>query len=158
MVATLLLCIDYCILTVYLSPITKSAGQQVTDSQLIGVEAFIDKRDENIEFIEGGINVFRIKDAIYGRSKQFHNLYYWPNSLIPPHFNYTYSQYFGNNYEKPVYLVISSLFRIIYPKSIPDYPKKWKFNQTDFIKLENDTSVSRVYSNHVVDIYLLNPN
>lgn len=154
-----LICIDYfSIFTLYLSPITKSAGQHVPDSQLIGIDTFFKIRSENFSIIEGGLSTSRLKDAIYGRSIQFNNVSYNYNPTIPAHFNYPLIDRFGDNFKDYTYMALSTLFRIYYLKSIPEYPDQWRFNDTDFFRLENDKSVSKIYSNKELDIYLLYPN
>lgn len=151
------LCITYLsVFCVYTSPIIRSYGQHVTDSQLIGMNTFFEKRSEILRIIDGGISASRMKDALYG-SKELQNVVYYANSSIPYHFNYTSSLLFGDYYGKPVYVIISKVFRISSSKINPEYPERWRFNQTDFFMLENDKSVSKVYSNQELDIYLLNP-
>ena len=151
-------CITYLtVYTLYMSPIIMSTGQQVTDSQLIGMNTFFGIRSEELQVMEGGISTYRIKDALYGRSKRLNNVKYRTTQSIPNHFNYTSLSYFGDYYSEPVYIVISKLFRILYPNLIPEFPERWRFNQTDFFMLENDKSVSKVYCNRELDIYLLNP-
>jgi len=151
-------CITYLtVYSVYLSPITKSSGQQVTDSQLVGMDTFFKVRSEELQVMEGGISASRLEDALYGRSTRLTNVVYRTTPSIPDHFNYTSILYLGDYYEDPVYVVIGKYIRIVYPNLIPDYPERWRFNQTDFFMLENDRSVSKIYSNREIDIYLLNP-
>jgi len=151
-------CVTYLsVYTLYLSPITSSAGQHVADSQLIGMDTFFKIRSEDLQIMEGGISADRIKDALCGRSTILKNVVYRKKPSIPYHFNYNDCSYFGNYYDRPVYVVISKLFRICYPILLPEYQAAWRFNQTDFYMLENDKSVSRVYSNYELDVYLLNP-
>lgn len=157
LLSILLLFLDFLnIFTLYISPIIMSPGQQVTDSQLIGMNTFFDKRDEDIQIIEGGLSVSRISDALYGTIKQLKNVNYILPP-IPPHFGYLNRIYFSDNYNESSYLIMSTLFRIYYRALFPDFPQRWKFNQADFHNLENDRSVSKFYSNHEIDIYLLNP-
>lgn len=152
----LTVCITYIsVYTIYMSPLTKIYGQHVTDSQLIGMNTFFEIRSEELIVVEGGINVFRIKDALYGKSKQLINLR--TTRFIPDHFNYVNICYFGDNYVDSRYVIISKLFRILYPNLLPEYPEKWRFNQADFLMLENDKSVFKIYSNRELDVYLINP-
>ena len=154
----LLFCLAYLTpLTLYHSPIIKSVGQHVTDSQLIGIDTFFEIRNEQIQIIDVGISVDRIKDALYGRSKKMENVVYRTTFKVPYHFGYTNDTYFGNTFREPTYFTVGALFRISYQALIPEYPERWNFNQTDFFMLENDMSVSKVYSNREFDVYLLNP-
>lgn len=154
----LISCITYLsVYSVYMSPITKSAGQHVTYSQLVGMDTFFKIRSEKLQLMEGGISVSRLRDALYGRSIALTNVVYRTTPSIPDHFNYTSGLYFGDYYGDHVYVVIGKQFRIFYPNLIPDYPERWRFNQTDFFMLENDWSVSKIYSNLEIDVYFLNP-
>jgi len=121
------------------------------------MDTFFEKRYELLHTMEGGISASRMKDGLYGNSKKLSNIIYYKKPSIPHHFNYTSLSFFGDYYSEPVYVVISMRFRIMYPKNFPEYPEKWRFNQTDFFMLENDKSVSKVYSNQEIDIYLLIP-
>lgn len=151
-------CITYLsVYTIYMSPITKSAGQHTPDSMFVGMATFFEIRSEELRIMEGGISVYRFKDALYGRSKSLTNVEYRRTPSIPDHFNYTSILCFGDYYEDPVYAVIAKSIKIFYLNVIPDYPERWRFNQTDFFMLENDKSVSKVYSNRELDVYLLNP-
>lgn len=152
-----LFCITFLsVFTLYMSPITNTYGQHVSDSILTGMDTFFEIRSDELQILEGKIRTYRIKDALYGESKQLSNVRRSPTT-IPSHFNYTTSSYFGDNYNTHVYAVINTLFRMGDSRIIPEYPEKWRFNQTDFFLLENDISVSKVYSNQELDIYLTKP-
>jgi hypothetical protein len=156
--AVMIFCLSFLsVFTLYMSPITKSSGQHVTDSELSGMKTFFEKRAIELRIIEGGISVSRIKDAIYGLSTNLKNVVYYKTATIPPHFDYTSSSHLGDYYQESVYLVISALFKIKYPKILPDYPQTWEFNNADFSMLENDKSVSKIYSNRELNIYILSP-
>jgi hypothetical protein len=157
-VSILLLILTYLsVFTLYYSPIIKSVGQQVTDSQLVGISMFFETRNENFQLLQGGLSVFRMKDALYGTRKSLKNIIY-ETPIIPDHFGYKNATYFGNYYgPTPMYLVLSTLFRISSQALIPEFPERWRFNQMDFRMLENDVTVSKTYSNRELDIYLLNP-
>lgn len=152
----LISCINYLtVFTLYMAPISKSSGQHLSDSQLIGVNTFFEKRCEELKIIEGGVFVYRIKDALYGKSTKLKNVEVRKNESIPFHFGYTESNNFGDLYEESLYVVISSRLKIVYPNIFPEYPDTWKFNQKDFCMLENDDSVSKIYTNNEISIYLL---
>lgn len=147
------------IFTLYHSPIIKSIGQQVTDSQITGINTFFEIRNENFNVLEAGLSVKRMKDALYGTRKGLKNIMYI-TPKIPAHFGYNNTTtHFGSYYgPKPMYLAINTPFRILNQALIPDYPERWKFSQMDFIMLENDVTISKIYSNREMDIYLLNAN
>jgi hypothetical protein len=146
------------VFTLYLSPINKYPGQHVTDSQFIGISTFQETRNENLRLLQGGLNVYRMKDALFGRRIELKNIIF-DIPEIPDHFGYREAAHFGNSYRpRSMYLVIGTLFRISNQMLIPEYPELWRFNQMDFLMLENDVTVAKTYSNRQLDIYLLNPN
>jgi len=121
------------------------------------MNTFFKIRFGELSIMEGGISASRMKDALYGKKKELQNIIYHKKPTIPYHFNYTRLTYFGSYYETPTYVVISTPFRISYPEIIPEYPERWRFNETDFQKLEDDSSVSKVYTNRGLDVYLTAP-
>jgi len=141
---------------VHVSPILRSPGHHVAESELVGMNTFFKIRFEELSIMEGGISVSRMKDALYGR-KELQNVIYYIEPTIPDHFNYTKLTYFGDYYERPRYVVISTPFRIGSPEISPEFPERWRFNETDFLKLENDSSVSKFYTNRELDVYLTRP-
>lgn len=143
--------------TLYHSPIIKYPGQHVADSQIIGINTFFETRNEDLQLLEGGLSVSRMKQAIYGTHRSMKNIISSP-AKIPDHFGYQNVTHFANNYRPtPMYLVINTMFRISNQVIFPEYPERWRFNQMDFLMLENDVTVSKTYSNRGLDIYLLNP-
>jgi len=149
------------VFSIYMSPLMNSPGQHVTNFNLAAMDTFFKIRSEELQILEaeGGVSAYRFKDALYGTYAELTNVVYRTKTTpsIPNHFNYTTILYFGDYYGYPAYVIIDKLFRMLYPNLLPDYPERWRFNKTDFFMLENDKSVSKIYSNREVDIYLLNP-
>jgi hypothetical protein len=52
------------------------------------------------------------------------------------------------------YFLVNKLGRELYPKLFPDLEEYWRYNPSDFYKLEQDITVSKVYSGGDLDIYL----
>lgn len=154
-----IICITYLsVYSLYGSPITKTTGAHVPDSWLIGMDTFFEIRYDHIWIIEGGISIERIRDSLYGIYNPLSTSAAYPRvgPPIPNHFNYNNDNTnLVENYDKQMYIIISKLFRILYPNMLQEYPSNWRFNQTDFLMLENDKSVLRVYSNAELDVYLL---
>ncbi len=146
------------VFTLYSSPITKSPGQHLADSWLIGINSFFEKRDENLPINIGLISIERLKDGLYGRSKKLTNIETGEAPIIPEHFGYINNTHFAEYYGKSGYFIMPSLFKIYYEKIFPEFPDSWKFNQTDFFMLENDNRAHKIYSNRELDIYFLFSN
>ncbi|NLE05061.1 MAG: hypothetical protein GX638_09725, partial [Crenarchaeota archaeon] len=81
------------IFTLFESPLTLSLGAQVTDSQLMGMETFFEKRSDELEIMQLTISVSRMKDALYGQSKKLDNVKY-ETPQVPDHFGYINISYF----------------------------------------------------------------
>lgn len=144
------------VFTIFMSPLTKNFGQHVTDSQIVGSKTFLEIKEEKTPVLESGISVLRMKDALYGRSKKVNSLIV-PKISLPDHFGYLINNHFENTYGNPIYFILSTRGRIGSQKIYPEFPRNWRFNQSDFNKLENDISVSKVYSNKELDIFLISP-
>lgn len=148
------------VFTCFASPIMSSSSEHITNSYLIGMNSFFENRFEELQIIWQGPSAYRMKDALYGKSKQLNNVRY-DSAPIPFHYGYTNASHLGDYYDRAAYLIIGSSFRIFYsniiPTMFPDHPETWKFNPVDFIILDNDTTVSKFYSNRELDIYLINP-
>lgn len=140
------------------SPIIKRENQQVTYSEIAGMEKFFAKRNNETLIQEIGISQSRFHDFIYGRNIYRMNIrYYDPNVLMINHFNYQNETHSGpsNYYQDDRYVLISTLGRVTYPSLYPNYQSKWRFNQNDFTLFEEDNKVIKIYTNSGLDTYLM---
>lgn len=143
------------IFTLHLSPIIKQTNQQVPKSGYYGMDMFFEKRDDSIQILEHGVSQLRFYDAIYGRDYPGANIKY--GGLLPiDHFGYNSSSSLGSNYDEERYFLLATLGREFYEHMYPEFPDKWRFIDSDFERLESDTSVIRVYSNDNLDLYFIN--
>jgi len=138
----------------YASPYSVDENQQVTRAELEGAEWYLENRNGYIRLSEFGTDVHRYRDAIYGReSYGSQRVVTSDTAEIPPHFGYTERETLGAGYEDDRYMVLTRAGRIFYPNLYPDYRQYWKYEQSDFQRLDRDESVTQVYDNGEYDIY-----
>ena len=145
---------------IYSSPIIKQDNQQVTYSEYYGMISFFQNRDENYEIIEYGLSQDRIYDAIYGREYPRKNVQYYSSmekGHPPDHFNAQENCSLGTYYSDEKYLIITNKGKFFYQNVYPEFSEKWRFYPSDFIRLEFDPSVEKIYYNDYLDIKLIMP-
>lgn len=72
---------------------------------------------------------------------------YGSTVLPPPHFGYDTNPELGENYQNDRYLLFYPLTYQYYPSISPNQPSKWFYLNQDFIKLEYDNSIRKIYTN-----------
>ena len=96
---------------------------------------------------------YRFADAILNKGESDRRVdisHYPPN--IPDHFNYTSYEFLGNSYSKNKYAVITMFDKIIYDTV---WDTVGRFNKDDFEKLEQDSTVDKLYSNGGCDAWYI---
>lgn len=141
----------------YLSPFVKFSGQHVPYSFIVGSEFLFGKRNSEIPVLEYGIVAIRFHDALYGTNSSKKNLILSDKILIPDHFGYNNSCCFGQAFDGERYFILSDMGKQIYPKIFPEFPDNWRFTKRDFDHLDEDNSVSHIYNNSGIDLYLTRP-
>jgi len=150
----------FSIFNIYASPIVLSSNQQVTASELVGMEWLFDFVSMDLPILEMGIGKKRIRDALYGHDIKRDTLtgkMLLESNPIENHFGY--DKYFKINYSSS-YLVLNYIGKNLYPdiygKNFGNkYRDKWRFYPEDFIKLGLDPNVNSIYSNGNLDAYIL---
>ncbi|WP_262176613.1 hypothetical protein [Haloarcula laminariae] len=141
----------------YISPLTVGQNQQVTEAELSGSGWYIENRDAGDGLAEFGTETHRFRDAIYGRETYADGQVVTSGTdRIPRHFGYTGNDTLGASYGSDKYLVLTAAGRTFYGSVYPDYREFWKYEQSDFDRLERDPTVSSVYDNGEYDVYRVN--
>lgn len=165
---TLILCLVFIPLlfastfNLYYSPAINTPNEQVTLSEYSGMQTFFEKRDDNFTVYEYGLKQFRFYDALY---------YYGPvlknkinissknlrrENITPiDHFGYNNYSSMADFYNKTSYLLINDLGKELYPAIYPQYKDQWRFNPSDFERLNEDNALSRIYDNSNLEIYMI---
>jgi hypothetical protein len=150
----LLLLVTVSVFGLYPSPMAGETNQQVTAQDIDGAAWYLDADLQTVSLQEQGINMFRFEHALAG----------FQNSTVqrggtapPPRLNYTTHPYFGDSYSEPQVYVLTESARGFYRTVYPDYEQYWQYRPADYDRLGRDPTVSQVYDNGEIDIYLVEP-
>ena len=137
------------------SPILRAPNGQVTATDMSGMSWFFARQDGTILIDDIMITNYRFANAILGVEGSPANIRQqgWTAGLPPNHFGYTKNETLGQSYADDRYLIENKLSRIFYAQTAPDYEPLWRFNQSDFERLQYDASVNMVYSNGDLRVY-----
>jgi hypothetical protein len=153
--AVLFLVLSFAIFSLFMSPRTDNVNQQVCNSEINGMEFFLQHRNNRTLTMEWLIDQERFFDALYGHAAPKVNMLYgWAETNPPNHFGYENGTSLASSYSEPRYLLLTSLGRDFYPSMFPDNPKDWKFTEDDFADLSKDTGVELVYANGNLQVFL----
>lgn len=141
----------------YPSPKQRIGNQQVTLSEFEGMRYFFEIRDENFATMDLGVGSFRFHDAIYGVEAPKISIDAGQGSRPPDHFGYDTLPIFGLNYGDQRYLILNSYGREYTVQLFPEFDQSWSFDADDFEKLVNDSSISCVFQNGNLQVYLVSP-
>ena len=145
----------------YDSPLTLTPNEQVTSSEVNGMETFYLYDNNSSKILDLGISQYRFLAYIYGEQadsygQDIHILNLSNSSRTSPidHFG------FNNNttsltqfYNSSVYLLINDIAVENYPQIYPNYPNNWRFTPQDFNTLNNTQQAMLIYNNGNLKIY-----
>ena len=77
--------------------------------------------------------------------------------LIPWHFGYDVLNQYGGWFKQPAYLVINQADRMLYQEIYPEM-QNIRLTPADFDRLNQDTSLQRLFSNGGMDVYSVTPS
>jgi hypothetical protein len=141
------------IFNIYPSTYLKQPTHQVTNMELTGVHWFFNYKNVPDLYIGMG-HLNRFSDAIYGhsqsREREVFSTFY--HSGIPDHFGYANHTTLGESYAQDRYMVISKQDKALY---VEVYPEIGRFNDIDFERVEDDSTVDRLYSNGELDVFFV---
>ena len=148
-------------LNLYDSPLTITPNEQVTSSEVSGMETFYVYDNNSSRTLDLGISQYRFLDYIHGEQADIYGQDIHISSLANTsrtnpidHFGFnnnstTLSQFYNGS----VYLLINDIAVENYPQIYPNYANKWRFTPQDFNTLDNTQQVMLVYSNGNLKIY-----
>lgn len=129
----------------FFSPIVKVNNDYVMESEIDGMKSFLENRNESIKILELGISSLRFHELLYGRERLKSNLFPSQESRPPDHFKY---DKFNSSY-----ISVSQMGRLFYSSLYKGKESHWKFTPNDFVLLENEKGISKIYKNGCLDIY-----
>ena len=145
----------------YDSPLTLTPNEQVTPTEVNGMEKFYIYSNNSSRTLDLGISQYRFEDYIYGEQadsfgQDIHIANLSNTSRTNPidHFGFnnnstTLTQFYNGS----VYLLINDIAMENYPQIYPNYQDKWRFTPQDFNTLDNTQQVMLIYSNGNLKIY-----
>ncbi len=142
----------------YLSPSIKAPSTQSTENNYKGVEVFFKYREKSYPISELGLSLSRYYDALYGREisiNQRENIRYGASLTPIDHFGYLKTKSLGNIKNTNYYLIINEKGRHFYPEIYPEFKQFWRYTDNDFVRLELDLAVDKIFNNNDLTIYLI---
>jgi len=141
------------VFSLYPSPITMSANNQVTISDILGMKWLIIHKNTELKTMDIRSGVFRFSDLIFGcdfiRGRSDINR----DLVIPYHFGFT---------EKNVFPIDKDTYLLITEFDVTSYTEVWKdmdkFGKEDFIKVDFCTNVDKLYENGEFRSYFVHKN
>ncbi len=143
------------VFSLYASPLSNGANGQITQSEVEGMEWVLDHRNESLLIDEYGTTQSRFQEMLEyevddpenirseGTNPPMHFAYGAPPPDGPPEYRY---------------LLVTELGRQQNPTFYPGYRGFWRYTPADFQRLENRSTVDRVYDNGGFESYLVAKN
>ncbi|MBN2186930.1 MAG: hypothetical protein JW732_05710 [Dehalococcoidia bacterium] len=136
----------------YQSPYVIQPNAQVTRMEMTGMTWSLKEKDRTVNSVYIMSAPDRFADGILGTieaRKRVDTRYALPFS---DHFAYAAHDSLGEQYIEDRYAAITEKDRIIYTTV---WHEVGRFNDSDFMELEQDSTVDRLYSNYELDVYLI---
>jgi len=137
----------------YHSPYVIQPNAQVTQMEMTGMTWFIEEKDQAKKCLYIMSSPHRFADGILGtieaRKRADIRRYI---TQFSDHFGYAEHDTLGEQYTEDRYSAITKKDRIIYTTV---WHEVGRFNDSDFMQLEQDSTVDRLYSNGELDVYLI---
>jgi len=145
------------IVKVYGSPYTLAGSSQVTQAEIQGMDYLLHHIDTETPISYWGVTVHRFYDFLLtpDEKTQFYMPRFKKKNRIPHHFGYDKYELIGQCYErfeKSKYMVISRTDRIYFTEMFPEIAHEY-FLSEDFVRLENDISIDKLYVNGGFDFW-----
>lgn len=149
----------FSIFNLYASPITHDLNQQVTRSEMSGMDFVFAHRNDSLIILEWGIQQERFYDALFGSDIKRTNILYGSEIIIPVrHFGYDKYNSISGAYKSDTYLLLTNFGKLYFPTLFSNNPNSWYYTPEEFIKLDSDHSVNYILNNGNVRFYLIKKN
>jgi hypothetical protein len=141
--------------SLFLSPAILKIDQQTPESEFSAMKTFYKVKENSYPVLERGTVNYRVHNAIYGVSGSKKKGITRENQVID-HFGYDNNSSLSDSYKKS-YLLISYIGRNQDQNLLPKFQDRWSFNYSDFMHLDNDVGVTKIYSDKFSDVYIISP-
>lgn len=141
------------VFSIYPSAPSLESNPHITDQENDGMRWFFDVQNDDRLTWEEGIRQYRWVDYIYGMEGKDRpdNIRRDPN--VKDHFGYDENNRMGVNYSG--YFIKTDIDIITYKEILFEYEEYWRFNDTDYERLEKDKSVNEIYDNGFFNAYYI---
>jgi hypothetical protein len=144
-------------LTTYSSRYTLSSNDQITRTELRGMEWFVKKKNIDVPSLFLSMQGYRLKylSLPYSEAISRDDIPGWVPIPQPPyHFDYDKQDRLGVSYSIDNYMVLHEQDRQLYTRVWPEIAGR-RFFPLDFDKLEQDSSVDKLYASNGLDIWYI---
>jgi len=147
------------ILILYPSKYVLDNNWQITQTEITGMNWFLDTKDTSIKETSILLPVFRYADLLLtpDEESQREDIYYYnvPKELqVQYHFGYNEYNNLGQEYSQNLYLLLDPADKAFYQDVVPNMAKI-RFDDQDYAKLDNDFTVGKTYTNSGLDVYYI---
>jgi hypothetical protein len=146
------------IFIVYPSPITYSISPHATYGEIQGVTWLFDNKKLNIDYTSWYFAPHFYAEFTYSAiDKNYYrqDLSRYVNvTKFPDHFGYNNNTHLSSYYNDSKYLVITDKLKKIYSDIFPIMAKD-RLMPKDFIQLDTDSSVNKIYANKVFQVWFI---
>ncbi len=155
-------------LILYPSTLTRSPTLQTTNAEVSGNLWFLEKTVPQVDFkgLTGGVVftpwrfLWLLPDKPQNGSSARSDLMYYPDQFyvkeVPPHLGYDNYTKMGQTVWKDTYVAFSEQSKRVYVDVYPEIASK-RILPEDFSRMENDTTLNKVFSNGGFDTWYLTP-
>jgi hypothetical protein len=142
------------VVSLYPSPYVIQPNSQITHMDMSEMSWFINRKDINIDCTDIYYSVPRSADGILGVAASENRADQRAENIVPlkNHFGYDTNINLGDQYPEDRYAALTRIDKILYTSVWQNLDR---FNQSDFNKLEQDSTVNKVYSNNEDAVYYI---
>ena len=142
----------FSLMNLFPSPKIGSVNQQISKGEYDGMKTFFEYRDTQIAPLEFATSQKLFYDLIYGVKGGENNPYQGISIEPIPHFGYNSNISVSDSYNELKYFLLPYVGKNIYHYLEPNKEKQ-RFWDEDFLRLNDDSSVEKIYTNSKFEIY-----
>ena len=144
----------------YDSEFNKRVPFQCTYMNLNGMSWELTNRNRSLAIEEMGTSwQYHISCCLYGIRDRPSNLgglvSFSHQQVFPDHFNYTSYDTLGSSFLEDFYFYLDKRVELSTTGVFPEYEYRWSFHPKDYCRLEEDSSLDKIYHNNEIKIFYL---
>lgn len=142
-------------IALYPSPYLLAPNPHDTQTELKGMDWLFHHRDWSLRLSGSSITPGRYAFILTPEEKKqrgYIRATLWEEDLAPYHFGYDKYLWLGQSYKQNKYLALTQRDRVYYTEMFPELVEL-RFLPEDFVRLENDPTLDKLYANSGFDVY-----